>query len=388
MSTDAPSQGSSPLPFLAALGVAVGGCVVAVLLTNALGYGKDTHPLRVAALTLPLFIGGAVAFWPGQKPVLRAAVIVFAVVSAAGAWAFTPSEFGGMSLVQAGVKRDQLKAASATTPTYDDLTKAGELEIPPALAASFPSLAASLQPAMTAWANAAAESVAKRYREIRPDDVTGINEVTKKAQLLTKQLPQTREAVATAERAFSDRSAEFWADELNRIPPGHFSGFLAWTLRRDAVTTILPNGDIIAKAEAGWVENSVQTSIDKADHLRLFMPQRAREELITTAKELQVLSKGSAPDNVPFRTSRQKLFTAALTKAQNDARAHIEARAYDRALTVARIHAGEWSSEATTLGPEASASLVAFREGCRYLATLAEKIGDVADFAPAPRTKP
>jgi len=39
-------------------------------------------------------------------------------------------------------------------------------------------------------------------------------------------------------------------------------------------------------------------------------------------------------------------------------------------------------------GPEATQNLSDMREGCRYLAAMAEKIGEFPDAAPPPRTKP
>jgi len=388
MATAVQPEGSRAFPFLAGLGLAVAGFLVVVNAASALGYGKDLHALRVAALTLPLFAGGVIAFWPGRNPAIRAGVLALAVATGTVAWLFTPSEFGGMSLAQAIAKSSQLKAQFSRAPTYEDVAQVGDVAIPPELKAQFPGLAESTQQAMTVWATAAGERIAEQYRSVPPDSVKDVSTLAKTAEHITKWLPPAREGVAQGERAFSDRSAEFWAGELNKITPGHFTAFLSWTIRRDAVTAVLPNGTILARAELAWVERSVESSIERAYHLRLFMPKRGREELLTTAKELQLLSRGAPPEIVPFRTARLKLFAAALANSQSDAHALIEAGAYDRALGLARTYAVEWSGEATSLGPDAVASLTAFREGCRYLSDRADLIGDVPEFAPPPRTKP
>ncbi|MBA4189238.1 MAG: hypothetical protein C0467_14675 [Planctomycetaceae bacterium] len=387
LAATARTHGSNPMPLLAAVGLALAGFFVAVGVTNLLGYGKDMHLLRVIALALPLFLGGVVAFGPRRSVAMRVGVLFVAVLCSAAAWVFTPCELKGMSLAQAATQADNIKAQSANAPTLDNVARAEEVAVPPALTASFPSLAARLQPSVDAWANAAAERVVEQYQSVRPDNANSVTEISSKAYLLTKYMPQTRETVATAERAFSDRSARFWANELNSVASGNFGAFLAWIARCNAVTAILPNADILAKAEVDWVDHSVNTAIERYEHLRKFMPARARDELVTTAKEIQVISKASA-DRVPFQAARQKLFDTALARTRAEVWAFIESGAYDRAFGVARTHAVEWSAEASILGPEATQNLSDMREGCRYLAAMAEKIGELPDAAPPPRTKP
>ncbi|MCE9562343.1 MAG: hypothetical protein K8U57_09840 [Planctomycetes bacterium] len=386
--TAAPSESTNPLPFLAALGLAVVGFFVVVNVADVLGYGKDTHTLRVLSLTLPLFVGGAVAFWPGSSVVVRVGVLAVTIGVAVAAWVYTPSSGGGMSLAQAVAKRNEVLAEITTAPSYQDVTRAEGIGTRLASLAAFPSLIETVQPDVNEWGNAAAERLAEQYRSVSPDNVSSLDELTKRAHLLTKYIPQTREAVATAERTFSNRSADFWVSELNRVPAGDFIKFRAWGSRRDSVKSILPNPTRIVEAENAWVSSAVEAAITRSELIQKFMPQRARDALLTTAMEIRNLPEGGGSETKPFRAARQRLFAVALERAQGEAQSLAEQSAYDRAFDVAKTHATGWALDAVALGPDATTNLAHFRDGYGFLATLAEKVGVGPDFVPPPRTKP
>jgi len=388
MSTSAaPPQGTNPLPFLAGLGLAVAGFFVAVSATNTLGCGKDIHALRVVALAFPLFAGGVIAFWPGLSAVPRIAALVIAAAGAFAGWVYTPSSFGGLSLAQAAAKRTAVKATLATETSYNDVAKSPEMAAAVATLAAFPTLTETLQPAVNEWTTAAAERLAERFNTVKPDDIASVDDVTTKANLLTKHFPQAREAVANAERAFSNRSADFWVNELKSVPPGNFLAFRTWGGKRDAVKSILPNPTPIVEAESAWVTSSVEATITRAELIQLFMPQRARDALLTASLEIRTLA-GAGAETTPFRAARLRLFMAALARAQEETRLHLEQGAYDQAAERAQAHATGWATEARVLGPETIETLSSFRDGYRYLATLAEKAGVGTDFVPPPRSKP
>src|SRR5262245_14359332 len=93
-----PSAGGVRLVHVfAALALAAGGCLVALIVTSVLGYGKDAHVLRLGALAACLFVGGGIAFWPGMKLPVRALALVLGIGGAAAAWWFVPASSGGDS---------------------------------------------------------------------------------------------------------------------------------------------------------------------------------------------------------------------------------------------------------------------------------------------------
>jgi hypothetical protein len=394
--TAAPTQGSNPLPFLAALGLAVAGYLVVVNLTNAFGLGKDSHLLRVAALAVPLFVGGVIAFWPGRAWQIRVGVLLVAMTLAGVGWLLMPCEFGGPSLADAVAQRNGVREQIATPPSFSDAAKAEPLAKAMSFASNFPSLAETVQPQLDAWAKAAAEQVAERLRTVPPDSTPNVELAAEVGQLLGKHLPQTREIIATAERDFSRRSADFWAEELQHIPPESWKGFRHWVNRRDQVKSILPNGDRLAEAENAWVERTIDTAIDQTkNHLtfRLTEANAFREnpsrELLSTLEMLKEFSNPTPDNPVPFRAGRQRLFRVAFEVTQNQVAKFLEAGAYDRAHGLARTFAVNWSAEAALVGPAAVRELESLRDGCAYLATLAEKVGFSPDVvAPVPRTKP
>lgn len=412
MSASTPVAPQGPnllLPFAAALGLSALAFFGIVNAMALLGYGSDIHALRALALSAPVFVAGVIAFWPGRSMPIRAATLCVGLTAGWIAWMFVPCRSGGMSLADAVAKRNGLK--SLAKPSYDDIGKAEQVAATLAFATDFPSLAEN-NPAVNEWPSTAAERVAERYRTVAPDDVAGVDDVVKSAQLLTKHLPQTRESIAAAEREFSNRSADFWADELKQVSSNDFNGFVSWVGRREKGGGVKPNSDRINTAEEAWVAASIDEAISWDEHIRQFqflsrresvtllgiqlkdsrlptlVAAPRRQEMLRAMMSLRLAVRDSGPENVPFRASRQKLFDAALARAQNEARVHLEAGACDLAFGRARTHAVDWSPEAATLGPAAQRALADFREGYRYLDALAAKAGDAPNAAPVPRTKP
>lgn len=383
-----PTQGVNPIPFLAGLAVALVGYFAVLNITNALGFGGDVHALRVGALALPLFVGGATAFRPSCKQKAAVGLLLGGVALGVLGWAFAPCRFGGPSLARAAAERAELRDRLATPPMFDEIGRAREIGAGQGFAVDYPSLAETVRPALDDWGKAAIAIVEDRFERAAPDDVGAVNGVVAKADMLEQHLPQTREAVAAAERAFSDRSADFWAAQLNRIPPGDYAAFLAWGVRRDAVKAVQPNWSRLAPAMEAWATRSADSAIDSAYYLRRFKPERSREILLRAARNLREMTPKDAGQDSPFRTPHRKLFDNAFAAAQSEAREHVAAGAYDRAFGVAKDFAVDWSPEAELIGHEAVRPLEGFREGYRYLDALAAKAGDAPGVAPAPRTRP
>lgn len=375
-------------PFAAALGLAIVGCVAAPALTSALGYGADAQPLRLAAVAVAFFVGGAVAFRPGRSWEMRLAGVLVSATVAAAAWEFAPSTFSGMSLATAAAKRDAVRSQIAAPPTFDDVGRVEYIGPALAFAAEYPALAASVQPGLREWGGAAAEQVADRYRTVSPGDASAVHTVMNRAALLTLALPDTTASVEAAENAFAARSAAYWTDELNAVAPGHFTGYRFWVNRRDAATGIRSHADTLQAAERAWVERSVDAAIARADHLRLFMPARGREDLVRACADLRSLAEGTPATADVCRAARFKVYSHALTRSQAEAQAFLDAGAADRAAEIARDHADEWSEEAPLLSREAAARVARFRDGCRYLSDLVARTGGTGDFAPVPRPRP
>ena len=309
---------------------------------------------------------------------------MLAIAGAVAAWLLAPVSTGRMSLAKAAAKHNEVKALTAAAPAYSEIPKATDIAGALTSTVEFPSLTETLQPDVTAWANAAVERIAERYRTISPDDVAGLDDVTSKASLLTKQFPQTREAVATVEREFSNRSADFWVSELKKVKLKDYHGFQEWGRKRDSVKSILPNPTRIAEAENEWIMAQVEWAISRSQLLREFMPKDARDVLLSTDLSIGILSGGST-DAIPFREARQRLFMVALALAQDEARAHLQQLAFFQATERAKQHAANWYVEATRLGPDAVSELNHFRGGYLYLAGLAEKMGYGAESVPVPR---
>lgn len=376
------------VPVAAALALAAAGCLAAPLLTALLGYGGDWHALRLAAVAAALLVGGVVAFWPGQAWEVRGGVLLLTAGCAALGWVLAPSGLGGMSLATAAAKRNAVRAQVATAPTFDDVSRAEYISPALAFAKEFPALGESVRPVTRQWGDAAAEQLVERYRSVRPDDASAVHAVMNRAALLTAAIPETTDAVAAGEAAFADRSAAFWVAELGHVAPGHFAGYRYWVNRRAAAAGVRSKADTLAAAERAWVEQSADAAIARADHLRLFMPSRGRDELVRACADLRSLADASPATADLCRAAQQKVFAHALARSQAEAQAFIDAGAYDRAAEIARTHAGEWAEEAPLVGGEAAARVARFRDGCAYLAALAARGGDAGDFAPVPRPRP
>lgn len=382
----------NPVLFLAGGVTAIVGYFAVVNITNALGYGSDTHAWRVAALTFPLFIGGMLAAWPRVSRRVAPAILLAGIALGIAGWVVVPCRLGGPSLLKAVSQRGELRTMSAVPPNFNELSRVREITAKQEFAADFPSLAETVDPLLDDWAKAAVAIIADRLERVSPDDVGAVDAVVTRADLIKQELPRTQEAIAAAERAFSDRSADYWAAQLLRITPGKYSDYLAWWQRCRSVKSLSPNWDRLAESQEAWTQRSADSAIESAYYLRRFRPERSREHLLTAARSLREVcpkevGKGT-PIVYPFTRPHRKLFEVALGEAQTEAREQLSIGAYDRALTAADTFINEWLPEAEWIGPEAVQSAEGFRIGYRYLQALAAKAGDDPGAAPPPRTRP
>jgi len=383
------------------LAFALVGLMVAVVATAALGYGRDIHPLRAAALCACLLVGYLLAarliasMRPLGAPVRGAALFLGLATGLAGvvagvtAWLFVPCRPGGMFLVQAVMIHDVLKAWTEMPLSRGTDSPAALKREFDALAQDYPSLAAGLRPDLDRWTKGASQTIADRFRRTAPGDTAGAAAVRRKGRELVEAFPAAALSAEHAEEEWTTRAVEFRGAELEKIGRGDWEGFNRTNPDRRALADEFPQAkQHLLGAERQWAMKTVldATAIPRDPDAD---PKQVRRACREVEKQILALKSLDAPAE-QFLNHRKILLWLAQYAANTEVGKHFAAGRYDLAYGVASAHWLEWLPTAEMLGGDERERLASLRDGCRYLALLREKAGyppDPPDTAPAPRAR-
>jgi hypothetical protein len=387
------SRGVRPARFLAAIAFAAAGLLAAVLVTAALGYGRDVHTLRAAAVCVILVFGFFLSLSlvgtarPLGAPVRRTAQVLglasaaATVMAAVVAWLFVPSRPGGMSLREAVLQRDALQD-QMNMPPADHLDSAAELkQHVQALTAEYPRLAAPLRPELERWADAAAAAVGERFAAIPPDDLDAARTLRDRAVALGDAFPQHADEVNTAVRGWIVGAGMARSTELSQVPPGDWAAFESTGQKRRAlVAAFSVTRSPLTVAEAEWAKRTAAAVIESVAKEN---PRQRRQAYRECDEQLRPL-KGLDTTVGRFPAARRMLLEAAHAAAGEEVAAHVATGQYDLAHAVAAAHWLEWLPTARHLGPEYEEELNELQEATRELHA---KSGNQPEPAPAPRPR-
>ncbi len=388
--TTLPHHGISPgrlfVVVVLAGGIAAGGYFAAVGITQALGYGTDTHLLRVAAMCAFLFVNALIVLWAGVRWPLRVLCSVAGLALAASAWIYLPARSGGLSLAGAIEKRNALQAQASTVPLGDSETLREMSHDWRALNEDFPELSASVRADLERRADETAARLVAQLRQVAPDDLAGAQALQAQVLQLGLDNPWARPTPAQELRAWKARAVQARVDELNGITASDTMGFDRTAASRQALAAAFPDArTALIEAEARWVQKTADYAVVAYTHAEM-SPRQIREGCRDTVEELLALkSLDASPGR--FLQARRVLFEAAHSAAQNEIQRHLAGGRADIAQTVAVSHGLEWFATVELLGAEEQKSIMTLRESCRYLAVLSEKAGGLPEIAPEPRSR-
>jgi len=355
----------------------------------AAGYGRDLHPLRVAATVL-LMLSVAIALaWSVQTPLARIGGVVAVFLIGAVAWWQVPCRTDGPNLLNAAARRNALRRDMEVV-AFEEVKRGRHFQQSlESLAADYPTLAASLRPEFARWGADAENALLERLHETPSSDIAKARALIAPARDLGKVFPDRRETIDTQFRAWFERATLSRIDTLNSIRLANWDEFNRTLPARQPLAQALAQASLpemraqLVAAEQSWVVKSAGAATESALaalDARPGVVRRVCGEVEQRIRGLKSIDRAASE----FHAVRVTLFRTAHDAAGREVLQHIRAEHYLPAFTTAVKHEQAWLKVADLLSAQDKKQMAELREQARHLAIRFEKAGFV-DAAPEPR---
>jgi len=353
--------------------------------TYTAGYGRDVHAVRVlASLGVMVFPAIMVASPRGKWPLRVTAIALALVVGLLAWWLIPAARGGGMNLLQASSKREAIRSQFGPV-RYDDVKAAGQWRNSiDDLARLYPNLSGALRPEFERWGDDAARAVVEHFHDLPLTDIAAARTTQARGRTLAEVFPEHRVTIDVEFTEWMKRALLARKTELATLRPTDWDAFNRTAAGRHQLALALPDGrEELISAERAWVTISAGEATEPALRALEDKPQEARR--VCTAIEKQIRSLRSVKSPLEeFREARSHLFVTSHDAAMREVQNHIRAGEYQPAFTTALLHEQGWLKAPGLLSLNDKHGLADLREHARHLAIRFEKAGFV-DSAPEPR---